>query len=61
MNNGYVGKFNIVSNIPYAAKIYNELGAGEGSPVPPTEGFLIQDSGFDILQAQNGFPLLYTV
>jgi hypothetical protein len=55
----YVGKFNIAITDPYANKIYNAGQHGGESPLPPDEGDLIQDNGFQILQ-DNGFPILYT-
>lgn len=55
----YNGKFNIVAETPYANRIFNADNLEGGGITPPTEGFLIQDNGFDLLQ-DNGFQILYT-
>lgn len=48
---GYIGKFFLSTNTPYADKLYSEVNtAGGAAPPPPSGNFLLQEDGSFLLQ-----------
>jgi hypothetical protein len=51
---GYIGKFFLINNNPYADKLYDAVNTAGKAPTPPPSGnFLLQENGSFLLQENS--------